>query len=457
MSSIKKSGSPVAVPAEPTIVPPEKPPMSDSPPRILIIGAGSRGQAYATATETSSNGVVAAVAEPIAYKCQTFGRRYIWGSSPPQEGQQFAGWTEFVSYETNRREREAAGETVPPGVDAIFICVLDEMHRDVVVGVAPLGLHVMCEKPLATSLEDCLDMYTALKPPAGQEPKNVFSIGHVLRYSPHNMLLRKLLLEERVIGDILNIVHTEPVGWWHFTHSYVRGNWRNEKTTAPNLKGLASGNTDWPVSIVLPEIEDFGTASERNKVLASKLAEDYDDSTPKEVVSSRNWFGRCVFDADNNVCDEQTVTMSWDDVAAESEAPKLSKSATLHMVAHTKKICERYTHVYGVDGEIYADSRTITIEDFNTGTTQTYHPTIEDAGHGGGDKGLARQFILAVDRVKNHGWTAERAQNEYIGCTLEEVIRSHAMVFAAEEARTGKKVVDWEPWWASKVANTGNA
>ncbi|EQB44267.1 hypothetical protein CGLO_16997 [Colletotrichum gloeosporioides Cg-14] len=536
MSSIKKSGSPVAVPAEPTIVPPEKPPMSDSPPRILIIGAGSRGQAYATATETSSNGVVAAVAEPIAYKRQTFGRRYIWGSGTPQEGQQFADWTEFVSYETNRREREAAGETVPPGVDAIFICVLDEMHRDVVVGIAPLGLHVMCEKPLATSLEDCLDMYTALNPPAGQEPKNVFSIGHVLRYSPHNMLLRKLLLEERVIGDILNIVHTEPVGWWHFTHSYVRGNWRNEKTTAPSLltkschdidlllwllsapikagqgtphlpstvfsngslqlfrksrkpaaagnatnclscplgdsgckysakniylgpdlKGLASGNTDWPVSIVLPEIEDFGTASERNKVLASKLAEDYDDSTPKEVVSSRNWFGRCVFDADNNVCDEQTVTMSWDDVATESEAPKLSKSATLHMVAHTKKICERYTHVYGVDGEIYADSRTITIEDFNNGTTQTYHPTIEDAGHGGGDKGLARQFILAVDRVKNHGWTAERAQNEYIGCTLEEVIRSHAMVFAAEEARTGKKVVDWEPWWASKVANTGNA
>ncbi|KAK1967772.1 oxidoreductase family protein [Colletotrichum sublineola] len=538
MSSVKKSDSPVAIPRDeqPTPVPPEKPAMSASPPRILIIGAGSRGQAYARATQTSSNGLVVAVAEPIAYKRQTFGRTYIWGSENPQEGQQFADWTEFLAYETRRREREAAGEDVPPGVDAAFICVLDEMHRDVVVGLAPLGLHLMCEKPLATSLTDCLDMFDALKQPTGQEPKNVFSIGHVLRYSPHNMLLRKLLLEDRVIGDIIKIVHTEPVGWWHFTHSYVRGNWRNEKTTAPSLltkschdidlllwllsapvkagqgiphlpstvsstgslqlfrksrkpvaagnatncltcplgeegckysaknvylgpdlNGLGSGNTDWPVSIVLPEIEDFPTTSERNKALAVKLAEDYDETTPKDVVASRNWFGRCVFDADNNVCDDQTVTITWDDATtADSEAPKQAKSATLHMVAHTKKICERYTHIYGVDGEIYADSRTITIDDFNTGFTQSYHPTIEDAGHGGGDKGLARQFILAVDRVKNHGWTAERAQNEFIGCSLEEVIRSHAMVFAAEEARTAKKVVEWEEWWSRKVTNKGS-
>ncbi|TDZ22018.1 hypothetical protein Cob_v004972 [Colletotrichum orbiculare MAFF 240422] len=126
------------------------------------------------------------------------------------------------------------------------------------------------------------------------------------------------------------------------------------------------------------------------------------------------------------------------------------------MVAQTTKICERYTHIYGVDGEIYADSRTITVEDFNTGDTKTHRPTIEDVGHGGGDKGLARQFILAVDRVKNHGWTAERAQNEFIGCSLDEVIRSHAMVFAAEEARTGKKVVDWGEWWSSKAGNAGS-
>lgn len=128
-----------------------------------------------------------------------------------------------------------------------------------------------------------------------------------------------------------------------------------------------------------------------------------------------------------------------------------AKTATFHMVAQTKKICDRYTNLYGVDGEIFADSTTITVHDFRTGQTTTYHPYLEDLGHGGGDVGLTRQFILAVDKVKNHGWTTDKAQRELVGCTLEEVIRSHAMVFCADEARRGKKVVDWREWWAKEV------
>ena len=36
------------------------------------------------------------------------------------------------------------------------------------------------------------------------------------------MLLRQLVREKEVIGDVLSIEHVEPVGWWHFSHSYVR-------------------------------------------------------------------------------------------------------------------------------------------------------------------------------------------------------------------------------------------
>jgi predicted dehydrogenase len=89
-------------------------------------------------------------------------------------------------------------------------------------------------------------MYRALesnKVAGGQQA--VFSIGHVLRYSPHNMLLRKLVVQDGVIGEVLSVVHTEPVGWWHFTHSYVRGNWyvrlasiqlAGSKCASPQLK-----------------------------------------------------------------------------------------------------------------------------------------------------------------------------------------------------------------------------
>lgn len=525
--------------------------MSERPPRVLIIGAGSRGRAYARAIRSSSNGVVVAVAEPDDYKRTEFGRSMIWGTSePPAEGAVFRDWRDFIAYERMRRARALAGAPdVPEGVDAAFVCVLDEMHREVVVALIELGgFHIMCEKPLATTLADCVSLYQALRSNRTESGEQmVFSIGHVLRYSPHNILLRKLLLEDRVIGDILSVSHTEPVGWWHFTHSYVRGNWRRESTTAPSLLtkschdidvllwllcsppsysaaddtgrsephlpktvsslgalqyfrrsrkpqaagtatnclscpaepsckysakriylgpdlvGLRSGNKGWPVSIVVPDIESYGTLEAGEGALLSELANDYDATMPDDQVARHNWFGRCVYESDNDVCDEQVVTITWDEdplprPAVGEETPvsdpmrgRGAKTAVFHMVAQTRKVCERYTNLYGVDGEIYADSSTITVHDFRTGQTTTHRPQLESLGHGGGDAGLTRQFILAVDKVKNHGWATDRAQRELVGCTLEEVIRSHAMVFCAEEARKNGTVVSWQDWWAREV------
>ena len=110
---------------------------------------------------------------------------------------------------------------MPAGVDGAFVCTLDDTHRAVVEALAALSLHVMCEKPLATSLNDCLRIRRALVP-NGRAPDKVFAIGHVLRYSPHNILLRSLVREDDAVGDVLSVEHTEPVGWWHFAHSFVR-------------------------------------------------------------------------------------------------------------------------------------------------------------------------------------------------------------------------------------------
>ena len=191
--------------------------------RILVIGAGSRGNQYAEASKDSSNSVIAAVAEPVEFKRKEFCKKWIWSEQEPAPEQEFNGWHEFVQYEQSRRNRVAAGESVEPGIDATFICILDELHAEVITALAPLGLHIMSEKPLATTLNDCLKIYSSLCPDGpSSRPNTIFGIGHVLRYSPHNMLLRELLLEDQVVGEIVSIEHTEPVGWWHFAHSYVR-------------------------------------------------------------------------------------------------------------------------------------------------------------------------------------------------------------------------------------------
>lgn len=210
-------------------------------PRILVIGAGSRGTAYAQSALSSSNAIIAAICEPIEYKRLKFGRKFIWGEDHvPAYGTHFNDWRDWVKYELARRESEknGGGLTGPGGfrpviIDAVFVCVLDEMHEEVVCGIAGLGVHICVEKPLSTRLESCLNIYRALKGYANREDEiangvakkrkeTVFGICHVLRYSPHNMTLRHLLLEEEVIGDVLSIEHVEPVGWWHFSHSYVR-------------------------------------------------------------------------------------------------------------------------------------------------------------------------------------------------------------------------------------------
>ena len=200
-----------------------QPHMSKNTPRFLVIGAGSRGHAYAKNIAPHTNGILAAVCDPLPFARKDLGEKYIWAGRQPLPYEQFEDWTDFVKYEEDRRARAAAGEHVEPGIDGVFICVQDQLHMSVILGLKYLELHIMCEKPLATDLEDCVKVLKCIMPQDGSGvPKMIFGIGHVLRYSPHNILLRKLLLEDRVIGDILSINHTEPVGWWHFAHSFVR-------------------------------------------------------------------------------------------------------------------------------------------------------------------------------------------------------------------------------------------
>ena len=492
-------------------------------PRLAIIGAGARGNAYARATVESGLGIIAAVVEPIDFKRNLLGSKYIWQKNQPSSRSAFLHWRDFVDYEQQRRKSEADGQPAAPGVDGVFVCIRDELHTQVVTALAPLGLHIMCEKPLATTLQDCLRIQRSLD----AYDQKIFAIGHVLRYSPHNMLLRHLVLGEKVIGHVLSVDHTEPVGWWHFSHSYVRGNWRKESYTAPSLltkschdidwllwmlcspppsskqpphlptnitsmgslkqfkklrkpknagdatnciscpikdtcmysapriyydRHLSKGNTRWPIDIVNPEIETIystGGPQKAKDALMSSLAEDYDaTTTPAQDIENRPWFGRCVWESDNDVCDDQIVTLEWQDDAH----CRTAKTASFHMIAQTLAQCERRGWIYGTSGEVYYDSESITVHDFTNDTTRTYNPEVpKNSHHGGGDDGLTQQFLKAVAAVKNGAKDVQDAQVEFLGVKLEEVIRSHAAVFAAEDARRGKKVVDWQEWWKENV------
>ncbi|TKA28402.1 hypothetical protein B0A50_03869 [Salinomyces thailandicus] len=502
---------------------------SDTKPRFLIIGAGSRGNAYAAAIVRSGLGIVSAIAEPDDFKRHSFGQKYIWGPRPRRDPDEaFTSHHEWIQCERQRRSSEVAGFVTEPAIDGVFVCVRDDLHASIVTALAPLGLHIMCEKPLATALNDCLAIQRTVQ---AQPQPCIFAIGHVLRYSPHNMLLRHLLLEQKAIGEVLSMEHTEPVGYWHFSHSYVRGQWRKESTSAPSLltkschdidfilwmlcsatpegsegqshlpstvssvgslkqfrrsmkpkeagsatnclacpikdsclysaskiyydRHLAKGITKWPVDIVNPEIPHILQTQGKDQAKAALLASlssDYDaKTTPVPDIEDKQWYGRCVWESSNDVCDDQTVTLTWDDVQSTQRG---AKTAVFHMIAQTLAQCERRGRIYGTAGEISYDSKAITVHNFVSGETQSYEPEVPvNSHHGGGDDGLTECFVRAVRAVKDQGMGVREAQEKFLGCSLEDVIRSHAMVFAAEEARTEGRVVEWDEWWRRNVVD----
>ena len=56
----------------------------------------------------------------------------------------------------------------------------------------------------------------------------------VLRYSPYTRALTEVIRSGE-LGRLINVVHVEPVGFYHFAHSYVRGNWAKEQDSCFSL------------------------------------------------------------------------------------------------------------------------------------------------------------------------------------------------------------------------------
>ncbi|KAL8899030.1 MAG: hypothetical protein Q9192_001776 [Flavoplaca navasiana] len=102
------------------------------------------------------------------------------------------------------------------------------------------------------------------------------------------------------------------------------------------------------------------------------------------------------------------------------------------MIAQTEKQCEKRGRVYGSRGEIEYDGTMIRVYDFATSEAQVHYPQHAGGGHGGGDDGLTRQFIRALEAAKRDPLRCKEAQQEHIGCTLDDIIHGHAMVFAVE-------------------------
>ncbi len=73
-----------------------------------------------------------------------------------------------------------------PNVDMIDICAPTFLHRDVTVAALKAGKHVLCEKPMALSVEQCDEMIAAARPPAR------FMVAQCIRFWPEYVWLKRI-------------------------------------------------------------------------------------------------------------------------------------------------------------------------------------------------------------------------------------------------------------------------
>lgn len=83
-----------------------------------------------------------------------------------------------------------------PDIDIIYVVLPNAMHREFVVRAADAGKHVICEKPMAVTVEDCDEMISAC-----QKANRMLSIGYRLHFEPHNMEMMRLG-QEKVFGNV---------------------------------------------------------------------------------------------------------------------------------------------------------------------------------------------------------------------------------------------------------------
>ena len=84
----------------------------------------------------------------------------------------------------------------PYHIDIVDISSPTDTHREIALAAAEAGKHILCEKPMALSADEALEMCRAVKQAGGTH-----AIGHNYRRVPA-IRLAKQMIEEGQLGEI---------------------------------------------------------------------------------------------------------------------------------------------------------------------------------------------------------------------------------------------------------------
>ena len=314
---------------------------------------------------------------------------------------------------------------------------------------------MLLEKPMTDNLADTVALVQA-----AERNGRFMQICHVLRYTPFFTILNDILSSGR-IGEIISVEHRENVSFWHMAHSFVRGNWGNEAASSPMILAKCCHDLDilyWNMGNSVKRLHSFGSlkhyrlenappgattrctdgcpAADECPFDARSLYLNMNDKgfmvdalTNDSSLEGRQHaletgpYGRCVYHCDNDVVDNQTVSMEFESGA--------TVTLILHGHSHEEGRTMRYDGTRAtLRAKFTFTECRIEIHDHKSGRREEIPIPPTNSGHGGGDVGIMHNFVRAV-RGEEKAMT-----------TARESLESHLMAFAAEESRHSGTVIN---------------
>lgn len=344
-----------------------------------------------------------------------------------------------------------------PEADACVIALPDMLHHEYGMTALRSNYHVLIEKPLALTQEHCVELVTE-----AERRGRYLMVCHVLRYAPFFEKIKEIV-DQGLLGDIMNFQLTENVAYWHYAHSYVRGIFSNTEHAAPFI--LAKSCHDLDIIAYITGKKAVSVMSEGG--LYHFKAENAPKGAPRfcldgcpaektcpyfapkqylKQIDPVGWpsntisvdtsynarlealktgrYGRCVYRSDNNVNDHQTALFTMED----------GSTASFNMSGLSSENT-RILRIYGTKADLYGhlDRNELILGDFKTGSRE--HIPVDtvasvQSGHGGGDARLFHDFVeLCKGNLENSKSSARLS------------LQSHLMAFAADESvRTGRRI-----------------
>ena len=108
-----------------------------------------------------------------------------------------------------------------PDIDVIYVVLPNNMHAEYTIRAFDAGKHVICEKPMAITIDDCDKMIAA-----GKKAGKLLSVGYRLHFEPYNLEMVRLGTQ-KIYGNVKRI--TGGFGFragpsqWRLTQKYAGG------------------------------------------------------------------------------------------------------------------------------------------------------------------------------------------------------------------------------------------